>query len=88
VATLRPDVQLGLIIMRPPQPVQIKAYKNARLEVSDDRGDGWIVAVYVPDTAKPLILRNRVPHGLAQLLKEAEAYVDRRLGDAGPVDYP
>jgi hypothetical protein len=58
------------------------------VEISDDRGDGWIVAVYLPDTAKPLVLRNRVPQGLAQLLKEAEAYVDRRVEAVGPVDYP
>jgi hypothetical protein len=74
--------------MRPSQPIEIKAYRSARLEVSDDRGDGWIVAVYIPGTAKPLVLRNRVPHGLAQLLKEAETYVDRRLDSVGPVDYP
>jgi hypothetical protein len=74
--------------MRPPQPIEIKTYRSARLEVSDDRGDGWIVGVYLPGTTKPLILRNRVPRGLAQLLKEAEAYVDRRLGSVGPVNYP
>jgi hypothetical protein len=79
---------LGLISMRPPQPIEIKTYRSARLEVSDDRGDGWIVAVYLPDTKKALVLRNRVPHGLAQLLKEAEAYVDRRFEAVGPVDYP
>jgi hypothetical protein len=78
---------LGSSSMRPPQPIEIKTYRSARLEVSDDRGDGWIVNVYIPGTEKPLVLRNRVPHGLAQLLKEAEAYVDRRLGSLGPVGY-
>jgi hypothetical protein len=77
-----------LIIVRISQQIQIKTYRNARLEVSDDRGDGWIVTVYLPNTTKPLVLRNRVPHGLAQLLKEAETYVDRRLDSVGPVAYP
>jgi hypothetical protein len=79
---------LGLIIMWLPKQIQIKTYRSARMEVSDDRGDGWIVTVYLPHATKPLVLCNRVPHGLAQLLKEAEAYVDRRLGFVGPVDYP
>jgi hypothetical protein len=74
--------------MRPLQQIQIKTYRSARLEILDDRGDGWVVAIYLPDTTKSLVLRNRASNGLAQLLKEAEAYVDRRLGAAGPVDYP
>jgi hypothetical protein len=74
--------------MRPSQQVQIKTYRSARLEVSDDRGDGWIVTVYLPDTAEPVIFRNRVPSGLSQLLKEAETCVDRRLGAVDPLDYP
>lgn len=68
--------------------MEIRSYRNARLEIMDDGGDGWAVAIYIADEPSRRMLRNRVPHGLAVLLSEAEAYVDRRMNDGPLLDYP
>jgi hypothetical protein len=47
------------------------------------------VVVHAPDAPSERQLRNRVPQGLAPLLAEAKAHVDRRLGLVGVLpDYP
>lgn len=68
--------------------VEIRSYRNARLEIMDDGGDGWAVAIYIADEPDHRMLRNCVPHGLVVLLSEAEAYVDRRLHGSPVRDYP
>lgn len=62
--------------------VDVRAYRNARLEIMDDGGDGWAAAIYITGEPGRHMLRNRVPHGLAGLLQEAEARVDRHLSRA------
>lgn len=68
--------------------VEVRTYRDSRLEVLDDGGDGWTVAIYASDGTGRVLLRNRTPHGLAQLLKEAEAHVNRRLGNNTLPTYP
>ena len=68
--------------------VEIRTYRGCRLEILDDGGDGWAVAIYAADAPGRVLLRNHAPHGLAQLLAEAEARVDRRLQKAPSPDYP
>ncbi|RYG63560.1 hypothetical protein EON80_20985 [bacterium] len=69
------------------QPVALKSYRNHRLEVLDDGGDGWVVTIYEPQGGNSTTLRNRVPSGLSFLMEEAEAIIDRRL-DFRPWDGP
>jgi hypothetical protein len=69
--------------------IELRTYRDCRLEVLDDGGDGWMVVVHAPDAPSERQLRNRVPQGLAPLLAEAKAHVDRRLGLVGVLpDYP
>ena len=66
--------------MTRPTTVQVRTYRGHRLEVRDDGGEGWTVAVYPSrGGAPPEVLRNGVPKGLATLLAEARRRVDRRL---------
>jgi hypothetical protein len=74
-------------VMTKQQPVSLKSYRNHRLEVLDDGGDGWVVTIYEPQCGKSATLRNRVPSGLKFLVAEAEATIDRRL-DVRPWDGP
>ena len=74
--------------MRLPYTIKVRSCRDARSEIRNDGGNGWTVAVHTPDTPNVLLPRNRIPQGLAQLLDEAKAYVDRRLGFGVPVDYP
>lgn len=61
--------------------VQMQTYRNYRLEVRDDRGDGWCVVIHAPgDGAPSEVLRNRVPNGLHALMSEARSRVDQKLG--------
>ena len=76
--------------MARPTTVQVRTYRGHRLELRDDGGTGWTVAVHPPggdDGAPPVVLRNSVPNGLAALLAEAKRRVDRRL-DGAPEDAP
>lgn len=61
--------------------IETRTYRGFRLEIRDDDGDGWSVAIYpTPGTAaQTMTLRNRVPSGLAILLAEAEARIDRQI---------
>lgn len=68
--------------------VEVRTYRGCHLEILDDGGDGWVVAVHNPGTPDRLLLRNRTPNGLSVLLEEAEARVDRRLSAAPFPDYP
>lgn len=74
--------------MQHQRQLEVRTYRDCRLEIVDDGGDGWMVAIYASDTPNRILLRNRVPHGLATLLKEAETYVDRRLRRDALPDYP
>jgi hypothetical protein len=67
--------------------VQVCIYRDHRLELRDDGGTGWTVAIYAPcGRNAPLeVLRNSVPNGLATLLAAVRWQVDRRL-DGGPGD--
>jgi hypothetical protein len=71
--------------MRREMGIQIHSYRGHRIEVRDDGGDGWAVAVHPRpgDHGAPETLRSGMPNGLAGLLAEARRQVDRRL-DAGP----
>jgi hypothetical protein len=69
--------------MTRPTTVEVRTHRGHRLEVRDDGGEGWIVAVHPPrGGAPPEVLRNGVPNGLAALLAEARRRVDRRLDGA------
>jgi hypothetical protein len=60
--------------------VMVRSYRNCRLEIQDDGGEGWIVRVHDADGLASCTLRNRVPNGLEPLLAEARAQVDRAYG--------
>ena len=66
--------------------VQVRTYRNHRLELRDDGGTGWTVAIQPPPGSgvPPEVLRNSVPRGLNGLLEEARPRVVRRL-DGTPV---
>jgi hypothetical protein len=65
--------------------VQLQTYRNHRLEVRDDGGDGWCVVIHVPgDGARSEVLHNRVPNGLRALMGEARRRVDQRLEGRAP----
>lgn len=70
--------------------VQLRTYRHHRLEVRDDRGEGWCVVIHGPgDAAPPEVLRNRVPNGLGTLMGEARRRVDQRLDGCAPApDFP
>ena len=59
--------------------IEFQTFRNYRLEVDDDGGDGWLVTIYDPDLTDRSVLRTSVPGGLAELLDEAHARIDRRL---------
>lgn len=67
-----------------PRPTQVglRTYRNHRLEVRDDGGDGWCVVIHAPGRGalQPEVLRNRVPNGLGILMDEARRRVDQKLG--------
>ncbi len=64
--------------------VQVRTYRDHKLELRDDGGTGWAVAIHPPpgSGAPPETLRNRMPLGLNGLLAEARRRVDRRLDGA------
>ena len=66
--------------------VQVRTYRGHKLELRDDGGTGWTVAIHPPPggDAPTETLRNRMPLGLGGLLAEARRRVDRRL-DGAPV---
>ena len=68
--------------------VETRQYKGCQIEILDDGGDGWVVAIHSPREAKPTRLSNRVPHGLSELLALAQEHVDRRAGSVPMKDYP
>jgi hypothetical protein len=78
-----------IAVARPTVPVQVRTYRGHRLELRDDGGTGWTVAVHPPggDGGPTDMLRNSVPNGLTALLAEAKHRVDRRL-DGAPDDAP
>ena len=76
------------MIMQSPRQVEVRAYRGCRLEILDDGGDGWVIAIYVPGEPNPLRMRNRVPHGLEVLVQEAETMVDQRFARKLFPDYP
>ncbi len=59
--------------------VTVRTHRAYRLEIVDDGGDGWTVAIYAPDGSDKSVLRTSVPAGLASLLEEARSRIDRRL---------
>ncbi|TDG16184.1 hypothetical protein [Paracraurococcus ruber] len=73
---------------QPYRQVEIRSLRDCRVEILDDGGDGWMVVVHTPDPRDQLVMRNSVPHGLAALLAEAEAYVNRRANTGRLPDYP
>ena len=64
--------------------VQVRTYRDHKLELRDDGGTGWTVAIHPPPGggAPPETLRTRMPLGLNGLLAEARRRVDRRLDGA------
>lgn len=61
--------------------LQVQTYRQHRIEVKDDRGNGWIIRIYPPTNEDiPRTLINRVPNGLSVLLEEAHTIIDRRSG--------
>ena len=68
--------------------VTMTTYRRHRLEVFDDLGNGWQVVIHPPVAAGRITLQNRVPSGLAVLVAEARAQVDRRIMPNVPEDYP
>ena len=82
------DSPIQVIVMQHMRQVEVRTYRGCHLEILDDGGDGWVVAVHNPDTSDRVLLRNSMPNGLAVLLEEAEARVDRRLGKVSFPDYP
>ena len=73
-----------------PARVGLRTYRNHRLEVRDDGGEGWCVVIHaLGDDARPEVLRNRVPNGFGTLMGEARRLVDQRLdGRATAPDFP
>ena len=66
--------------------MKVRTHRDHRLELRDDGGTGWTVAIYpLRGGAPPEVLRDGAPKGLAALLAEAERRVDRRL--EGAPDY-
>ena len=67
--------------MRRVTKVETRRYRGFSLEVRDEHGAGWSVAIYPPRGASeaPVTLRSSVPRGLEPLIAEARARVDRRL---------
>ena len=64
--------------MRRPITVEVRTYRGHQLQLCDDAGDGWILAIYPPHGgASPEMLRTGVPNGLTTLLAAAEQCVDR-----------
>jgi hypothetical protein len=61
-----------------------QTYRDHKLELRDDGGTGWTVAIHPPpgSGAPPETLRNHMPLGLNGLLAEARRRVDRRLDGA------
>lgn len=78
----------GATLMQNLRQIEVRTYRGCRLEILDDGGNGWIIAVYVPGEPNPLRMRNRVPHGLGVLMQEAEIMVDLRLAGKVLPDYP
>ena len=68
--------------------VEVRTYRDSQLEILDDGGDGWVIAVYIPGVPNPFRLRNCVPHGLEVLVQEAETMVDLRFDRKLFPDYP
>jgi hypothetical protein len=67
--------------MSPRRAVKIQRYRDCRLEIRDGGGQGWTIHIHTPRGGKPGTIRNRMPRGLAMLLEEARARVDRECGD-------
>jgi hypothetical protein len=70
--------------------IGVQTYRYHRLEILDDGGFGWMVAIYpgagtadAPPRGRGVTLRNNVPNGLPTLIEEARLRIDRALD--GPV---
>ncbi len=74
--------------MRGRRRVSMTTYRSHRLEVFDDQGDGWQVVIHPPVAVQRITLHNRVPSGLAILVAEARARVDRCIMPSVPEGYP
>jgi len=59
--------------------IRVRRYRGVLLELFQRRPDGWAVAIHDPPNGRAVVLRNRVPRGLAGLVEEAQRQVDRRL---------
>jgi hypothetical protein len=68
--------------MRRFRQVGTQTYRDHHLELMDDRGAGWAVTIHAPGTQDKVVLRNHVPNGLPDLLREAQRRIDRRLDGA------
>ena len=75
--------------MVPPCPRRVRTehHRSHRLEVHDDRGEGWIVVIYGPDGVAGRTrdeIRSGDRSGLVQVLVEARRRIDQRLdGSSG-----
>jgi hypothetical protein len=65
--------------MRRWRRVAVRTYRAHRLEILDDSGQGWAVAIHATDPPGRALIRNTVPHGLEALLDEARRRIDLRL---------
>lgn len=65
--------------MARPVTLEVRTYRGHQLELCDDGGDGWFIAIYPLRRGVPEVLCNSTPYGLAALLAEAERRVDQWL---------
>jgi hypothetical protein len=56
-------------------------HRGYRMSVAGTPGNGWSVTIHPPagGRRRAVRLRNRVPHGLEELLAEARRRIDREL---------
>jgi len=65
--------------MRRIRSVELRSYRSYRIEVLDDGGCGWAVAVHGPEHLSIGMLRTGEPNGLASLMEQARRLIDQRL---------
>jgi len=65
--------------MRRSRSVEVRSYRSYRLEVLDDGGPGWAVALHGPGEAAVAVLRTAEPNGLARIVEQARRIVDDRM---------
>ena len=68
----------GASEMRRSRSVELRSYRSYRIEVLDDGGCGWAVALHGPEEASLGVLRTGEPNGLAALVEQARRIIDQR----------